>query len=46
LGSLDTYASIWGDWGFEYAPIVRSANALERHLTKYGLTATSGQFTR
>ena len=46
LGSLDTYADIWGDWGFEYASMVRSANALERHLTKYGLTATSGQFTR
>ena len=37
LESIGYYASIWKDWGFEYAPMVRSALALERHLIKYGL---------
>ena len=45
LGSLGYYASIWGNWGFEFAPMVRSALALERHLTKYGLEPMSGTFT-
>jgi hypothetical protein len=38
LGSLGDYASIWGNWGFEGAGMVRSALALEGHLTRYGLT--------
>ena len=37
LESIGYYASIWKGWGFEYAPMVRSALALERHLIKYGL---------
>jgi hypothetical protein len=38
MGSLGDYASIWMNWGFDHASSVRSALALERHLTKYGLT--------
>ena len=37
LECIGHYASIWKGQGFEYAPMVRSALALERHLTKYGL---------
>ena len=37
LESIGHYASIWKGRGFEYAPMVRSALALERHLTEYGL---------
>ena len=37
LESIGHYARVWDGRGFEYAPMVRSALALERHLTKYGL---------
>ena len=37
LESIGHYARVWDGRGFEYAPMVRSALALERHLIKYGL---------
>ena len=37
LESIGHHARVWKGKGFKYAPMVRSALALERHLDKYGL---------
>ena len=37
LESIGHHAMVWRGKGFKYAPMVRSALALERHLDKYGL---------